>query len=40
MTESQQAFELARKRRIRRNVALLSFTALAFYVTYILMSLK
>jgi hypothetical protein len=41
MTDStQQAFELDRKRRIRRNVVLLSLTALAFYVGYIVMSIK
>jgi len=35
-----QSFELDRKRRIRRNAVLLSLTALAFYVSYIVMSIQ
>jgi hypothetical protein len=36
----QQDIDLARKRRIRRNVTLLTLTSLAFYVGYIVMSIR
>jgi hypothetical protein len=39
-SQQQQAFELDRKRRIRRNTILLVLTSLAFYVGYIVMSIK
>jgi len=37
---TQQALELDRKRRVRRNAVLLGLTALAFYVAYIVMSIR
>jgi uncharacterized membrane protein (DUF485 family) len=40
MSTPDPAFELDRKRRIRRNVVLLSLMALTFYVSYIVLSVK
>jgi len=37
---SQQTFEQDRKRRVRRNAILLALTSVAFYVAYIVMSIK
>jgi hypothetical protein len=40
MNDAQTTLEADRKRRIRRNVVLLALTALAFYVSYIVVSIR